>query len=72
MDDNRIKVLIASVTRNFPVGAAVFLEYGNTNITFKHCVIEGFFARNVDPSELIFVEQQRLTSKYSREVYQYL
>ncbi len=25
-DDNRIKALIASVTSNFPVGAAMFLE----------------------------------------------
>ena len=40
-DDNRIKALIASVTNTFPVGAAMFLEYGNVNIRFKYRVIEG-------------------------------
>ena len=30
-DDNRIRALIASITCNFPVGAAMFLEYGNEN-----------------------------------------
>ena len=28
-DDGRIKSLIASVIHRFPVGAAMFLEYGN-------------------------------------------
>ena len=28
-DDNRIKALIASITNGFPIGAAMFLEYGN-------------------------------------------
>ena len=28
-DDNRIKALIASITNGYPVGAAMFLEYGN-------------------------------------------
>ena len=36
-DDNRIKALIASITSNFPVGAAMFLEYGNANITKLRC-----------------------------------
>ena len=31
-DDSRIRGLIASITQNFPVGAAMFLEYGNENI----------------------------------------
>ena len=31
-DDNRIRALIASITCNFPIGAAMFLEYGNENI----------------------------------------
>ncbi len=33
-DDNRIKALIASITNGYPVGAAMFLEYGNENIRF--------------------------------------
>lgn len=64
-DDSRIKALIASITNNFPVGAAMFLEYGNTNIRFKYRVIEGSPGNNVIPSELILDGQQRLTSIYA-------
>lgn len=64
-DDNRIKALIASVTNTFPVGAAMFLEYGNVNIRFKYRVIEGVPAIGVVPSELILDGQQRITSLYS-------
>lgn len=64
-DDNRIKALIASITNGFPVGAAMFLEYGNANIRFKYRVIEGSPAQGVTPYELILDGQQRLTSIYS-------
>lgn len=64
-DDNRIKALIASITNGYPVGAAMFLEYGNANIRFKYRVIEGSPAQNVVPSELILDGQQRLTSIYA-------
>lgn len=63
-DDNRIKSLIASITSNYPVGAAMFLEYGNADIRFKYRVIEGSPAKDVVPSELILDGQQRLTSIY--------
>lgn len=64
-DDNRIKALIASITNNYPVGAAMFLEYGNENIRFKYRVIEGSPSTGVSPDELILDGQQRLTSIYS-------
>ena len=64
-DDNRIRALIASITCNFPVGAAMFLEYGNENVRFKYRVIEGSPSQNVIPNELILDGQQRLTSIYS-------
>ena len=64
-DDNRIRALIASITCNFPVGAAMFLEYGNQNVRFKYRTIEGSPAQNVVPNELILDGQQRLTSIYS-------
>lgn len=64
-DDSRIKALIASITSNFPVGAAMFLDYGNENIRFKYRTIEGSPAQNVVPDELILDGQQRLTSIYS-------
>lgn len=64
-DDNRIKALIASITNNYPVGAAMFLEYGNVNIRFKYRVVEGSSSTGVVPSELILDGQQRITSIYS-------
>lgn len=65
-DDGRIKALILSVIHNFPVGAAMFLEYGNESIHFKHKPIEGSGANpDTDPDELILDGQQRLTSLYN-------
>lgn len=65
-DDGRIKALILSVLHNFPVGAAMFLEYGNESIHFKHKPIEGSDADPVaEPDELILDGQQRLTSLYN-------
>lgn len=64
-DDDRIKSLIASITCGFPVGAAMFLEYGNADIRFKYRVIEGSPAVNIIPDELILDGQQRLTSLFS-------
>lgn len=64
-DDDRIKALIASITCNYPVGAAMFLEYGNEDIRFKYRTIESSPADKVTPNELILDGQQRLTSIYS-------
>lgn len=65
-EDGRIKALIASITNNYPVGAAMFLEYGNENVRFKYRTIEGAEqAGNTVPTELILDGQQRLTSIYS-------
>lgn len=65
-DDGRIRALIYSVIRNFPVGAAMFLEYGNPDIHFRHKPIEGSPAKaDVNPSMLILDGQQRLTSLYN-------
>ena len=65
-DDGRIKALILSVIHNFPVGAAMFLEYGNESIHFKHKPIEGSTANtDTEPDELILDGQQRLTSLYN-------
>lgn len=65
-DDERIKALILSVIHNFPVGAAMFLEYGNESIHFKHKPIEGSGADPAtEPDELILDGQQRLTSLYN-------
>ncbi len=53
-DDGRICALILSVIHNFPVGAAMFLEYGNESIHFKHKPIEGSpSSPDTQPDELI-------------------
>ncbi len=64
-DDNRIRGLIASITQNFPIGAAMFLEYGNNSVRFKYRMIESAPALNVVPEQLILDGQQRLTSIYA-------
>ncbi|WP_197018175.1 DUF262 domain-containing protein [Selenomonas bovis] len=65
-DDGRIRALILSVIRNFPVGAAMFLQYGNESIHFKHKPVEGSPANpDKEPDELILDGQQRLTSLYN-------
>ena len=65
-DDGRIKALIISIIHNFPVGAAMFLEYGNESVHFKHKPIEGSDADpDNEPDELILDGQQRLTSLYN-------
>lgn len=66
-DDNRIKALLASITNLYPVGAAMFLAYGNNSIHFKYRTLEGCpkQAEQTVPNWLILDGQQRLTSIYS-------
>jgi len=64
-DDTRIRKLIASITQNFPVGAAMFLKYGNENVRFKYRMIEGAPHADAVPEELVLDGQQRLTSIYA-------
>jgi len=64
-DDNRIKGLLASVAKSFPIGAIMLLETGNENIKFKSTPIEGVEdIANVKPEMLILDGQQRITSLY--------
>lgn len=64
-DDNRIKGLLASITQNFPIGATMFLKYGNDNVRFKYRMIEGTAPVTAIPEQLILDGQQRLTSIYA-------
>ncbi|MGO5288784.1 GmrSD restriction endonuclease domain-containing protein [Pseudoscardovia suis] len=65
-DDGRIRSLILSVIHSFPIGAAMFLKYGDESIHFKHKPIEGSPANlDKEPIELILDGQQRLTSLYN-------
>jgi hypothetical protein len=64
-DDDRIKGIIASVAKSFPIGAVMLLETGNENIRFKTKPVEGAPDNNgIKPEQLILDGQQRLTSLY--------
>lgn len=64
-DDNRIKGIIASVAKSFPIGAVMLLETGNESIRFKTKPVEGAPETNGHEPELLILDgQQRLTSLY--------
>lgn len=64
-DEERIRSLIASVSRAFPVGALMTLDTGG-EVNFKPRPVEGApaEARNVTPQSLLLDGQQRMTSLY--------
>ncbi len=64
-DEDRIKSLIASVSRAFPVGALMSLNTGGP-VNFKPRPIEGApaAARDKQPQSLLLDGQQRMTSLY--------
>lgn len=64
-DEERIKSLIASVSRAFPVGALMTLDTGG-DVNFKPRPIEGapIDAKQVAPHSLLLDGQQRMTSLY--------
>ena len=63
-NNDHIIALIASITNSFPVGATMFLEYGNPDVQFKYRMIEGAPPLDIAPEKLILDGQQRLTSIY--------
>lgn len=64
-DEDRIKSLIASVSRSFPVGALMTLDTGGP-VNFKPRPVEGApdEAKRVLPQSLLLDGQQRMTSLY--------
>jgi len=64
-DEDRIKSLIASVSRAFPVGALMSLETGGP-VNFKPRPVEGapIEAKHIPPQSLLLDGQQRMTSLY--------
>lgn len=64
-DEDRIKSLIASISRAFPVGALMTLDTGG-EVNFKPRPLEGAptEAKHISPSSLLLDGQQRMTSLY--------
>src|SRR3954451_6210598 len=64
-DEDRIKSLIASISRAFPVGALMTLDTGG-EVNFKPRPIEGASteARSAKANSLLLDGQQRMTSLY--------
>lgn len=64
-DEDRIKSLIASISRAFPVGALMTLDTGG-DVNFKPRPVEGApaEAKQVLPHSLLLDGQQRMTSMY--------
>ncbi len=64
-DEDRIKSLIASISRAFPVGALMSLDTGGP-VNFKPRPVEGapIDARGTIPQSLLLDGQQRMTSLY--------
>jgi hypothetical protein len=64
-DDFRIKGLLASIAKSFPIGVVMMLETGNDTVRFKTKCIEGVkLHQPVTPKQLILDGQQRLTSLF--------
>src|SRR6266540_5305651 len=64
-DEERIKSLIASISRAFPVGALMSLDTGGP-VNFKPRRVEGAprEAKDITPQSLLLDGQQRVTSLY--------
>ena len=68
-DDERIKDLLVSISRAFPVGAVMTLS-ADGEIQFQKRLIEGVPASgNSDPERYLLDGQQRLTSLYQALLY---
>lgn len=65
-EDNRIRALIASISNEYPIGAAMFLKAGGPDVHFKTRLFEGVdeSKKPVAPESLVLDGQQRNTSIY--------
>ncbi|MCY4568670.1 MAG: DUF4268 domain-containing protein [Candidatus Poribacteria bacterium] len=65
-NDDRIRSLIASVSREFPIGSVLTLKAGDTDMNFETRLVEGVNAIDVrgEPDTLILDGQQRLTALF--------
>ncbi len=64
-DDERIKKLLVSILKSYPIGSVMLLETGNINVKFKPRLVEGVNLNDPpEPQRLILDGQQRITSLY--------
>ena len=65
-NDDRIRSLIASISRDFPIGSVLTLKARDTDIRFKTRLVAGVNATDVhrEPDTLILDGQQRLTALF--------
>ena len=64
-DDERIRNLLTSILKSYPIGAVMLLETGGSGINFKPRLVEGLILDNeVTPQRLILDGQQRITSLF--------
>lgn len=63
-DVDRIRSLLASVAKGFPVGVVMALETGSDEVNFAVRPISGVHTLNTTPDWLLLDGQQRLTSLY--------
>ncbi|WP_296972598.1 DUF262 domain-containing protein [Tepidanaerobacter sp. EBM-38] len=64
-DNERIRKLLVSVLKSFPIGAVMLLETGNPDVRFKPRLVEGVCLLQLpEPQRLILDGQQRITSLY--------
>ncbi len=64
-DDERIRNLLTSILKSYPIGAVMLLETGGSGINFKPRLVEGLILdKEVTPQRLILDGQQRITSLF--------
>lgn len=63
-DVDRIRTLITSVLRGYPIGSFLALDTRSTPARFKPRPLSGLSSRGVEPGLLLLDGQQRLTSLY--------
>ena len=63
-DVDRIRTLVTSVLRGYPIGSFLALDTRNMQQRFKPRPLEGVESRGTEPGLLLLDGQQRLTSLY--------
>lgn len=64
-DDERIRRLLVSILKSYPIGSIMLLQTGNPNVKFKPRLVEGVKMNNSpEPQQFILDGQQRITSLY--------